>query len=60
MLFIVTDFDSVFRVIWPEQQEMVSIEKIIELQKREEVAQKAVKEKQRQLAQKASQRPFEA
>ena len=51
-----TDFDSVFHVIWLEQQEMISIEEIIELQKREKAAQKAIGEKQRQLAQKASQR----
>ena len=54
------DFDSVFHVIRPEQQEMVSIEEIIELQKREEAAQKDVEEKQRQLAQKACQGPPDA
>ena len=36
---------------------MVSIEEIIELQKKEEAAQKAAEAKQRQLAQKASQEP---
>ena len=52
-LLFVTDFDLVFHVTWLEQQEMVSIEEIILIQKREEVAQKTVGEKQQQLAKKA-------
>ena len=49
-----TNFDSFFPVIWPEQQEMVSMEEIIQLQKKEEAAQKAAAEKERQAAQKAA------
>ena len=36
-----TNFDFFFHVIWPEQQEMVTMEELIQLQKREETAQKA-------------------
>ena len=43
---IVTDFDSSFLVLRPEQQEMVSMEQIIAIQKREEAAQKAAAQKQ--------------
>ena len=49
-----TNFDCFFLVIWPEQQEMVSMEEIIQLQKREKTAQKAAAEKERQAAQKAA------
>ena len=49
-----TNFDSFFPVIWPEQQEMVSMEKIIQLQKREEATYKVTAEKERQAAQKAA------
>ena len=48
-----TNFDSFFHVIWLEQQEMVSIEELIQLQKKEEAAQKAAAEKERQTVQKA-------
>ena len=51
---IVTNFDSFFLVIWPEQQEMVMMEELIRLQKREEAAQKAAVEKERQAALKAT------
>ena len=46
VFFIVTDFDFVFHEIWPKQQKMVSIEKIIVIQKREEAAQKTTAQKQ--------------
>ena len=42
---IVTDFDFIFLVLHPEQQEMVSMEQIIAIQKREEAAQKAAAQK---------------
>ena len=60
VLLIVIDFDLVFHVLWSEQQKMVSIEEIIEIQKREEVAQKATAKKQHQLAKKANQVPSNA
>ena len=43
---IVADFDFAFPVLCLEQQEMVSIEHIIAIQKREEAAQKAAAQKQ--------------
>ena len=49
-----TDFNSFFLVIWPEQQEMVTMEELIRLQKREEAAQKAAAEKEKQAATKAA------
>ena len=55
ILWIVIYFDFVFDVLWPEQQEMVSMEEIIELQKREEAAQRAVAEKEKRSAQKVDQ-----
>ena len=42
---IATDFDFIFLVLHPEQQEMVSMEQIIAIQKREEAAQKAAAQK---------------
>ena len=42
---IVTDFDFTFLVLHPEQQEMVSMEQIIAIQKREEAVQKAAAQK---------------
>ena len=49
-----TDFDSFFLLLWPEQQEMVTMEELIRLQKREEAAQKAAAEKEKQAATKAA------
>ena len=43
---IVTDFDFTFLVLRLEQQEMVLMEQIIAIQKREEAAQKAAAQKQ--------------
>ena len=54
-LLFVTDFDLVFHVTWPEQQEMVSIEEIIAIQKREEAAQKVAAQKQQLSAEEADQ-----
>ena len=45
-LLFVTDFDLVFHVTWPEQQEMISIE---------EAAQKAAAQKQQQFAERVEQ-----
>ena len=42
---IVADFDFAFLVLYPEQQEMVSMEQIIAIQKREEATQKATVQK---------------
>ena len=42
---IVTDFDFSFLVLCPEQQEMVSMEQIIAIQKRKEATQKAAAQK---------------
>ena len=41
-----TDFDFTFLVLRLEQQEMISMEQIIAIQKREETAQKAIAQKQ--------------
>ena len=49
-----TDFDSLFLVLWPEQQEMVTMEELIRLQKRAEEAEKAAAEKEKQAATKAA------
>ena len=49
-----TDFDSFFLLLWPEQQEMITMEELIRLQKREEAAQKAAAEKEKQAANKAA------
>ena len=57
VFFIVTDFDFVFHVIRPEQPEMVSIQEIIAIQKREEDAQKVTAQKQQQSTKKADQGP---
>ena len=42
---IMTDFDFTFLVLRPEQQEMVSMEQIITIQKREEAVQKTAAQK---------------
>ena len=49
-----TDFDSLFLVLWPEQREMVTMDELIRLQKRAEEAEKAAVEKEKQAATKAA------